>query len=89
MGFILNMVFQVTRGIFDLRLNRRVNGRLKNLSLCGELWSKSMPGPHWMTCSQCKQWCHEECCTVTAASVTCVCYSELQNDLKHVFYNYF
>jgi hypothetical protein len=25
-------------------LNRRVNGRLNNLSLCGELWSKSMPG---------------------------------------------
>ena len=24
-------------------LNRRVNGRLKNLSFCGERWSKSMP----------------------------------------------
>jgi hypothetical protein len=68
-------------------LNRRVNGRLKKLSLCGELWSKSMPGEDWMTCSQCKQWCHEECCTVTAASLTCVCDIELKNDLKHAFYN--
>jgi hypothetical protein len=57
-------------------LNRRVNGRLKNVSLCGELW-----------CSQCKQWCHEECCTVTAASVTCLFDIELKNNLKHVFYN--
>jgi hypothetical protein len=24
-------------------INRRVNGRLKNLSFCGERWSKSMP----------------------------------------------
>ena len=42
-----------------------------------------------MTCSQCKQWCHEEHCTVTTPSVTCVCVCdiELKNDLKHVFYN--
>ena len=32
-------------------LNRQVNGRLKNVSLCRGVWSKSMPGEDWMTCS--------------------------------------
>ncbi|CAB4032795.1 tigger transposable element-derived 6-like [Paramuricea clavata] len=39
--------------------------------ICGELWSVSKPGEDWVTCIECKLWCHEECCTITPTSATC------------------
>ena len=55
-------------------LNRRVNGRLKNVSFCGERWSKSMPIEDGRLVHNANNGVTKNTsCTVTAASVTCVC----------------